>query len=74
MIYKKEEKVETPNQLDNKEKEKPEELESEKKKILENRIDLPNYIKAVRELSILGGYKNSLETFKTIFCIILETY
>ena len=31
MIYKKEEKVETPNQLDNKEKEKPEELESDKK-------------------------------------------
>ena len=31
MIYKKEEKNETPNQLDNKEKEKPEELESDKK-------------------------------------------
>ena len=31
MIYKKEEKVETPNQLDNKEKEKLEELEPDKK-------------------------------------------
>ena len=33
-------------------------------------IDLPNYIKAARELSILGGYKKSLETYKKIFRII----
>ena len=36
MMYKKEEKVEIPTQLDNNEKEKPEELEPYKKKILEN--------------------------------------
>ena len=33
-------------------------------------IDLPNYIKAARELSLLGGYKKSLETYKKIFRII----
>jgi katanin p60 ATPase-containing subunit A1 len=33
-------------------------------------IDLPNYIKAARELSLLGGYRKSLETYKKIFHII----
>ena len=33
-------------------------------------IDLPNYIKAAREISLLGGYKKSLETYKKIFRII----
>ena len=33
-------------------------------------IDLPNYIKAARELSILGGYRKSLEAYKKIFRII----
>ena len=33
-------------------------------------IDLPNYIKAARELSILGGYRKSLDIYKKIFHII----
>ena len=33
-------------------------------------IDLPKYIKAAREISILGGYKKALDTYKKIFHII----
>ena len=33
-------------------------------------LDLPNYIKAAREVSLLGGYKKSLEIYKKIFRII----
>ena len=33
-------------------------------------LDLPNYIKAAREYSMLGGYKKSLEVYKKIFKII----
>ena len=32
--------------------------------------NLPKYIKAARELSLLGGYQKSLETYKKIFQII----
>ena len=36
-----------------------------------NSIDnLPNYIKAARELAILGGYQKSLEIYKKIFYLI----
>ena len=36
-----------------------------------NSIDnLPQYIKAARDLSLLGGYQKSLETYKKIFQII----
>ena len=31
---------------------------------------LPKYIKAARDLSLLGGYQKSLETYKKIFQII----
>ena len=33
-------------------------------------IDLPNYMKAAREVAMLGGYKKSLEIYKKIFRII----
>ena len=33
-------------------------------------LDLPNYIKAARELSIRGGYKKSLQIYQKIFRII----
>ena len=33
-------------------------------------LDLPNYIKAARELSLKGGYMKSLEIYKRIFRII----
>ena len=33
-------------------------------------LDLPNYIKAARELALKGGYKKSLEIYKRIFRII----
>ena len=33
-------------------------------------MDLTNYIKAAREVSLLGGYKKSLEIYKKIFHII----
>ena len=33
-------------------------------------MDLPNYIKAAREVSLLGGYKKSLEIYKKIFRVI----
>ena len=33
-------------------------------------LDLPNYIKAARELSIKGGYKKSLQIYQKIFRII----
>ena len=33
-------------------------------------LDLPNYIKAAREVSLLGGYQKSLEIYKKIFRII----
>ena len=32
--------------------------------------NLPKYIKAARDLSLLGGYQKSLETYKKIFQII----
>ena len=34
--------------------------------------DLPKYLKAARDLSLLGGYQKSLETYKKIFQIIEE--
>ena len=37
---------------------------------LKSIIDLPNYIKAARELALFGGYRKSLEVFKKIFRII----
>ena len=37
----------------------------------ENSVELlPKYIKDARELSVLGGYHKSLETYKKIFQII----
>ena len=33
-------------------------------------LDLPNYIKAARELSLMGGYHKSLEIYKKIFRLI----
>jgi katanin p60 ATPase-containing subunit A1 len=33
-------------------------------------LDLPKYIKAARELSLLGGYEKSLELYKKIFRIL----
>ena len=37
----------------------------------ENSVELlPKYIKEARELSVLGGYHKSLDTFKKIFNII----
>jgi len=33
-------------------------------------LDLPNYIKAAREVSLLGGYRKSLDIYKKIFHII----
>ena len=39
----------------------------------ENSVELlPKYIKEARELSVLGGYHKSLETYKKIFQIIEE--
>ena len=32
--------------------------------------NLPKYMKAARDLSLLGGYQKSLETYKKIFQII----